>query len=329
VLEAIAAIDASVAWNVMLGSEVNAMAAGGMDPALAKQLFVEEPRAIMCGGGGPGSTPARAVRQPDGSVEVWARTTFMSGSPHSHYAFIGAPLQGPGGEPVTSRSGRPIYKTWMLHRDQWTIADTWDMAGLRGSGSHDIVVDGGVVPSEHTRVDMWAVPAHYPNPVFRMPIDLRLAFNKAAISLGVARGALATFAETGRSKRGAAAARVGVAQARYQSSRAYLLDALARVEAELVGNDRLPGPGTTQYARLACTHAGNECMELVAGLHNAAGTSAMRIGHPLERQLRDAHGAASHRSISYALYEKLGGILLGDEPTPELAGVTVGPEGRG
>jgi alkylation response protein AidB-like acyl-CoA dehydrogenase len=34
VLEALAAIDASVGWNVMLGSEINAMAVGGMDPAL-------------------------------------------------------------------------------------------------------------------------------------------------------------------------------------------------------------------------------------------------------------------------------------------------------
>ncbi len=32
VLEAIAKVDASVGWNVMLGSEINAMAAGGMPP---------------------------------------------------------------------------------------------------------------------------------------------------------------------------------------------------------------------------------------------------------------------------------------------------------
>ena len=55
ILEAIAAIDASVAWNVMLGSEINAMAAGGMDKDLAKEVFLDNPRVVMCGGGGPGS----------------------------------------------------------------------------------------------------------------------------------------------------------------------------------------------------------------------------------------------------------------------------------
>ncbi|MGB0693877.1 MAG: acyl-CoA dehydrogenase family protein, partial [Pseudomonadales bacterium] len=38
ILEHLAAIDASVSWNVMLGSEINAMAAGGMDPELAKEI---------------------------------------------------------------------------------------------------------------------------------------------------------------------------------------------------------------------------------------------------------------------------------------------------
>lgn len=72
VLEAIAALDASVAWNVMLGSEINAMAAGGMQESIAKQIYLEHPEVIMCGGGGPGTTPARAERREDGSVRLWA-----------------------------------------------------------------------------------------------------------------------------------------------------------------------------------------------------------------------------------------------------------------
>ena len=47
VLEAIAAIDGSVAWNVMIGSEINAMVAGGMDPELAKEVYLDNPGVIM------------------------------------------------------------------------------------------------------------------------------------------------------------------------------------------------------------------------------------------------------------------------------------------
>jgi hypothetical protein len=61
-------------------------------------------------------------------------------------------------------------------------------------------------------------------------------------------------------------------------------------------------------------------MEVVDLIHNTAGTSAMRMNNPLERKLRDAHGCATHRWVSHALYADLGRILLGGEPSAEFAG---------
>ncbi len=244
-----------------------------------------------------------------------------------------------GDEPDVGDNGQPIFNIWCLPRDQWEIVDTWDVAGLRGSGSHDVRADGAIIPPRFTGVSLWSVPAHYPNPVFRMPTGLRLAYNKAAIALGIAKGALQTFADIAQNKipmlasaslakRGIAQWRMGLAQAKYRAARAFLMEAMVAVEDELRGNDQLPGAKTTQDARLACVHAGNECMALVDMLHNTAGTTAMRMHSPLERKLRDAHGTASHRWISHPLYEDLGAILLGNEPAMELAGgagVPIGP----
>lgn len=340
ILEHMAAIDASVAWNVMLGSEINAMAAGGMDPDLAKEVYLDNPRVVMCGGGGPGSTPPRAERQPDGSVKVWGQTTFISGCHNADYCFMGAPLM-KGDEVETDENGIPKFKLWFLPRDQWEIVRTWDVAGLRGSGSDDVKADGAVVPEKFAGVDLWTVPAHYPNPVYRMPTALRLAYNKAAIALGVARGALEVFADIAKNKipmlsssslakRGIAQYRMGLAEARYRSCRSWLMETMEAVEDELTGNDKLPGAKTTQDARLACVHAANECMHVVDLLHNTAGTTGMRMHSPLERKLRDAHGAATHRWVSHPLYEDLGSILLGNEPSAEFAGgagTPIGPPG--
>ena len=330
ILEHMAAIDASVAWNVMLGSEINAMAAGGMDPELAKEIYIDNPRVVMCGGGGPGSTPPRAERQPDGSVKVWGQTTFISGCHNADYCFMGAPLM-KGDEPDLDENGQMVFKLWLLPRDQFEIVETWDVAGLRGSGSDDVKADGAVVPAKYTGIDLWSLPAHYPNPVYRMPTALRLAYNKAAIALGVAKGSLEVFADiaknkipmlssTSLAKRGIAQYRMGVAEAMYRSCRAFLMEAMEAVEDELRDNDKLPGAKTTQDARLACTHAANECMKVVDLLHNTAGTTGMRMHSPLERKLRDAHGAATHRWVAHPLYEDLGSILLGNEPSPEFAG---------
>lgn len=332
VLEAIASIDASVAWNVMLGSEINAMAAGGMDPKIAEQVYLENPRVIMCGGGGPGSKPPRAERTDDGGVRVWGHSTFISGCYNASWCFMMAPIMN-GEEPELDANGNPVAKMWMLPRSEWEIKDTWDVAGLRGSGSNDVIADGAYVAAEHLGVDLVSFPAQYKNPVYRMPVPLRLSYNKVAIALGVAKGALAAFSDLAQDKipmmsaatlkhRPIAQFRMGEAMARYRAARSYVLDAMSKVEDELAAGADRPGAETTENARLACVFGANECMTVVDSLHNTAGTSGMRMFSPLERKLRDSHACATHRWVSHPLYENLGKIYLGHEPEPEFIGLT-------
>ncbi len=333
VIEAISAIDASVGWNVMLGSEINAMAAGGMTKELAEEVYLADPRVIMCGGGGPGTTPSRAVAQPDGSFRVHGHATFISGCHNATWCFIVAPVFD--GDDMRLTDGAPTVKLWFLHRDQWDIVDTWDVAGLRGSGSHDVVSDGGIVPERFAAVDLVTVPPLYENPVYRIPVPLRLAYNKAACAIGVARGALDEFATLANSKtpmlsstplcdRPIAQQRMGEGEANLRAARAFLFEAMGEVEDELWAGRDAPSAERTQIARLACTHAANASMHVVDSIHNAAGTSAMRMDSPLERKLRDAHGCATHRWVAHPLYGELGRIFLGHEAPAEFAG-TGGP----
>jgi indole-3-acetate monooxygenase len=330
VLEAMSAIDASVGWNVMLGSEINAMAAGGMDKTLAREVYLDNPRVIMCGGGGPGSKPSYAMEQPDGSYKVWGETSFISGCHNSTWCFMGAPIIDDG-EPRRDANGQVIVKMWFLHRSQWDIIDTWDCAGLRGSGSHNVRADGAVVEPKWVSVDLMTTPAHYDNPVFRIPVPLRLSYNKVAVALGVAKGALDAFVDLANNKvpmlsasklmeRPLAQLRMGENMARYRAARAYVFEAMAAVEEELKAGAEMPSPERTIDARLACVHGAQACMEVVDAVHAASGTSASYLKNPLERKLRDAHGAASHRWVSAPLYETLGGILFGKEPDSEFSG---------
>jgi alkylation response protein AidB-like acyl-CoA dehydrogenase len=176
-----------------------------------------------------------------------------------------------------------------------------------------------------------SLPAHYANPVFRIPVPLRLAYNKVAVALGVAKGALDAFSDLAQSKipmlstaalknRPIAQYRMGECTAQYQAMRAYVMATINDVEQELRAGAALPSAATTQAARLACVHAANECMKVVDALHNAAGTSGMRMHSPLERKLRDAHGCATHRWVAHPLYQDLGAILLGNEAPAEFAG---------
>ncbi len=330
VLEAISAVDGSVGWNVMLGSEINAMAAGGMDPGIAEEVFLNNPRVIMCGGGGPGSRPNRAVLNSDGSYNVWGQATFISGCHNAEWCFVPAPVF-VGEELQRTPEGGPIVRMFFLHRSQWEILDTWDVACLRGSGSHDVLVSGGHVPANHADVGLVSFPARYDNPVYRIPVPLRLAYNKAAVAIGVAKGTLEAFAELASTKtpmlssqllrdRPVAQQRMGESMAMYRSARAFLFEAMGEVSDELLAGRDLPSAAATQNARLACTHAANACMHAVDLIHNAAGSSAIRMDSPLERKLRDAHGCATHRWVAHPLYGEIGKIYLGHEPSVEFDG---------
>lgn len=330
VLEHLAAVDASVAWNVMIGLETAGMVVGGMDPSLAKEIFLGNPRVIMCGGGGPGGQPPRAERQPDGGVKVWGRTTYTSGCANADFCFMAAPLT-KDGEPELNGAGEQIFKFWLLPRDQWKTIQTWNMAGLRGSGSDDVEADGAYVDPKFVDVDLWTQASYYENPVFRIPIPLRIAYHKAAVALGIAKGALEVFSDIAECKipkltskslahRPIAQFRVGEAEAKYKAARAFLMQAMTDVEEELRRGAELPSGPTTQAARLASVHAANECMNVVDVLHNTAGTTGMMMVSPLERKLRDARGCATHRWVSHALYQELGKIRLGHEPSGEFAG---------
>jgi len=330
ILEAMSAIDASVGWNVMLGSEINAMAAGGMDKALAREVYIDNPRVIMCGGGGPGSKPAYAVEQSDGSYRVWGESTFISGCHNATWCFMGAPILD-NGQPRKDANGQVIVKMWFLHRSQWEIIDTWDCGGLRGSGSHNVRADGALVEPKWYPVELMTTPALYDNPVFRIPVPLRLSYNKVAIALGIAKGALEAYVDLANNKvpmlsasklmeRPLAQLRMGENMAKYRAARAYIFEAMGAVEDELAAGAEMPSTEATINARLACVHGAQTCMEVVDAVHAASGTSASYVKNPLERKLRDAHGAASHRWVSAPLYETLGGILFGKTADAEFSG---------
>ena len=331
ILEAISKVDGSVGWNVMLGSEINAMAAGGMDKDLAREVYLDNPRVIMCGGGGPGSQPSRAVKQPDGSHRIWGQSTFISGCHNATWCFMIAPIMD-GAEIAKDANGMPAIRSWFLHKSEYEILDTWDVAGLRGSGSHDVRANGALVSEKWSRVQLLTLPAHYENPAFRVPVALRLAYNKAAVAIGVARGAVDEFYALAQTKvpwltasalrdRPVAQQRAGEAEAQLRSARAFLMEAMHAVEEELKRGREIPSPAATQTARLACTHAANASMHVVDLVHNTSGTSAMRMHSPLERKLRDAHGCATHRWVAHPLYGELGKILLGHEASPEFQGL--------
>jgi alkylation response protein AidB-like acyl-CoA dehydrogenase len=72
---------------------------------------------------------------------------------------------------------------------------------------------------------------------------------------------------------------------------------------------------TKMRCQLAACFAAEACAQAVDLVCEAAGTTAIRIEHGIERHHRDVHVLALHASKSYARYEDVGKMLFGLPPS--------------
>ena len=155
-------------------------------------------------------------------------------------------------------------------------------------------------------------------------------YNKAAVALGVCRGAIDSFIELAMEKTPWGTAntlkdqpqiqyRIGVAQATLMAARSFVMETQDQLEAHLGPSPANGGRLEPEWeyfwpALLACAHAAQSTRAVVGMINNSAGTTGSRMDSPLERQLRDAQQAANHALISYRHYEELGKTFVGHEP---------------
>ncbi len=326
VVEAVSAIDGSMGWCVQISSEVNALVIRRMDPAFAHRIF-DDWHALVCSGHGPanGPNPGRRARRDGEGWRLNYQGGFASGCQNANWNFL------MGSMVVDEATGQPAEASFMAPRGEFEIIDTWNTAGMRGSGSHDVRMADCYVPPEHLLPGRSLGPSEtWANPTYRNPTHA--VYNKAAVALGVCRGAIDNFIDLAKGKtpwgsgsmlkdQAQVQYRIGEAQAKLLSARAFVMDTQDRLEAHL-------GPLPSQGGRLepewevfwpallACAHAAQTAREVVDMINNTAGTTGSRMDSPLERQLRDAHQAANHALISYRHYEDVGKTFVGHAPGP-------------
>lgn len=88
--------------------------------------------------------PVGKVEHADGGFYLSGRWGFSSGSQHCDWVLLGALV------PPTEAGGPPDMRTFLVPRRDYQIDETWDTFGLRGTGSHDIVVERAFVPDYRT-----------------------------------------------------------------------------------------------------------------------------------------------------------------------------------
>jgi alkylation response protein AidB-like acyl-CoA dehydrogenase len=313
-IEAIAEADGAAGWNLMIGIENLGFLGPALGPELGEKIFAD-PRLVVAGALNP---LGRATPVP-GGYRVSGRWPFASGCHNAHW-FWGQCVVQDGDAPAPGPGGVPLLREALVPRSEFQIEDTWHVAGLRGSGSHDVLVRDVFVPDERTTTAM-SLPLELRSPLYRMPPLNRLAYNKVGVATGIARGALDAFAELAgevrrrgfsqplREKPSAQRA-VAEAEIGLRGARAFVFEAVEAIW-QAACDGRETTPRERALVHLACSGAVRAAVDAVALVHEAAGTRANFEGHPLERRLRDVRVVPQHITVSSQWLETSGGVLLG------------------
>ena len=306
VIEALSRIDGSVGWVAMIAAGTPAFVVPWLPDDVTYALLGQDLSRLMVGALAP---RGRAVAV-DSGYRVSGRWPFGSGCEHARWLASGAVVHD-GDTPRLDERGQPVRRLVLLPQESCTIHDTWHVAGLRGTGSHDYSADDLFVPHEHA-VDH-SLPKHHDRPLYAVKF---LLIAHAAHALGVARHALDAFQEQaargGLRERPLAQLRLAQAEALVSSSRTYVLSAVD--DAWQTANAGV-SPSIAQRAaiRLAITNAVQSAAEAVRLLYDAAGGASIYTSSPLERLFRDIHVTTQHAVVATPSYELLGRALLGFE----------------
>ena len=223
---------------------------------------------------------------------------------------------------MQSSDGRPEWRLFLAPAGDCEILDTWHTSGLRGTGSHDYVVDDLFVPDRRV----------FPHPLVGAPVrpERHYAFPgvniamMSAVALGAARGAVDSLLELLQTKVDRRSGRLAAtafdrqmdlasAEALTGSARAYLYRTLEELWAVVMAGEEPSRRLRAEY-RLACTNAVTASMQAVDRCHSAAGTSALYVPSAVDGYFRDAHAVAAHAFVHPATLADGGLLLLGESP---------------
>jgi alkylation response protein AidB-like acyl-CoA dehydrogenase len=306
---------ASTGWCVMVGA-LSGLLGAYADDAVAREIFEKHPDVVLSGVFAP---TAQAELLGDGRLRVRGRWSFASGCEHAAYR-MGGVIVTKDGKPVLGATGEPDVRHVVFDAKDTTVVDTWDVAGLCGTGSHDMTALDVVVPEARAVRFVTGEPREK-GALYKFPPIGLLALGVASVCLGIARESidelvtLASAKHPGGGRRSLAErelvqAHVGEAEALVASSRAYMLATADEIFAKAKSNGAIADQDRARL-RLAATHATRACARAVDLMYEAAGGSSIYKKSALQRHFRDIHVATQHAMVASSTYSIAGRIALG------------------
>lgn len=265
--------------------------------------------------------PSGRAERVEGGYRLTGKWPFSSGIDPCQWVQLGAMVAAEGG-------GAPERRYFLVPRADYEIHDTWQVAGLQGTGSKDVSTAGVFVPDYRTvaytdMIDCTAPGlAANPQTLFRFPFWAAGGYVLLATLYGTALGALERFTEKARdtAARSSGQGVSGHVTLQQRVGRAAaLLDTVEmtvrrRIEdsMRMIETDGKVDPAYGAKVRRDAAYCATLCVEAIDLIFAAGGGSALYTSNPLQRAWRDIHAGAANFTLQWDVVgPAYGRILLG------------------
>ena len=307
VTEAIADIDASAAWYVMVYNAARLASATWSDEVI-EMIFRENPDTLVSASG---NSPYQAVEKED-CYQIDGVNHFASGCRYAKWMLSPVRLDNE-------------LATVLLPMEDCEILDDWDSLGMRGSGSNSVRANQLCVPKNLINLpsnNSSGNNRYYSGLLYKSPARIVFA-TYVPIAFSLARKSLALLQDLALEKtpyatntklknRKLAQSHFAKARAIYRAARSFFYEELekawvfTREEREFTEEDKAD-------LYLAGVHAVQECAQVLSLVSNAAGTSVTDRKHPLERIRRDMETLRHHGFVNESRYSSVAQVFWGAE----------------
>jgi 3-hydroxy-9,10-secoandrosta-1,3,5(10)-triene-9,17-dione monooxygenase len=236
-----------------------------------------------------------------GGYRLSGASPFASGVNNADWVYLGGMVARPG-QP-------PLMRLFALPKGHYTVVDSWNTVGMRGTGSNTIVTDDVFVPEEfslaHDDAREGTTPGSQINAhhTFALPWVATGALTFAAAMLGAAEGAYVDTVASVKKKRLPGGRRTAESETlQMQVSAAAARITAARRTLEALADRADAGLGWTLEERAGAMRDGSFAaamtVEAIDALLEISGTGGFGSTSFVQQAWRDIHFAAAHQGLN-------------------------------
>ena len=303
----IAEADMSTAWAGGIIA-VHAFQLALMSEEAQREVYENDPNTLISSSYNPVGARAEMC---EGGFMLHGRWGWSSGSGHCTWALLGGVIPGDG------------YRTFLVPRSQYEIEDTWNVMGLQGTGSNDVVIAEPIFVPEHRthkQMDGFNCVNDQENPMYDLSWAQTFVRVVNSAAIGALKKAVKVFVE---SKQGNSTTDMSkfAGDVETQERLAKVLNTIAELEAVMYHNfDKMeaanwkPSLEDRIMYRYQASIVIDKAIEAIDTLFDVAGGRSVFNGHPLQQLWHDIHIARCHVANNPTAFARnLGSVTLGME----------------